>query len=894
MYTLVIKFIIEKEGNRKNMKKIVRKLSLILVFAMIISGIQPSNVLASSKKYVKSLTLSKKSLSVSVGKSKSLSYKVNVKGKASKKITVKASNTNVKVTVDNGKIKVCGKKKGNSKITVSTKGKNKKGKKITKSIKIKIIKENVLEVPEMESPEVTKAEWVSAVMEATGYNIQKELFDYDKNGGISYSFTDISESDNADIIETAVKYGIIPETGASFKPDNAASREFLAVTSIRAIGLATDELEINYSDKNDLKYVMEDAVAVQLKLLGLVDNKFLPSKAITKNEKQNAVKILSDIIKSRNIDENHKDIIEYSDDVIDEKKITDYIVKDEQNGVYSVTVPEKDVLNNAIEGSKIVLPATDAYPDGIAMFVNSNTLSSDGKNRIITGIAPEEITEFVDTVDIEGTAEPEVKDITAVEGVATVEVSTGNIGEENIVGLKKAGIDGKLDLKDKTKISYTAKEIETTVSFYLSELTYKVDFDKKGVNELYIGLPNVLSMETNYKEKKDFSEKIGDIGIELVAGFSVNLEVYLEAEISGEITMDLRLSNQIGVQYRNGKLYMEKRCEPSFDAAVDADIDAGAKLQLALYWMKGIWEVFGKKDPRPVYNVSTKWGLHGDARMHIRNDKYTSYENLVCVDLGYYLYGKISVGDGSFLGDKFSLMKTWVIFDGENSPLKDIIHIENGKVVKLCTYKSYLTLEEGYYYRANENEKMEVSIIKDSSGQLHFSINYVDYDNDKREEAQFIWNQSKRDFVLEQSENKYINISVQCEEESLLIEFLSGKEVISMELEKMGWLNLTNIILAVKEYFRQGDYSKLDKYLDYEFPVTGLEGGLYNEFFIVPVYCNSEPAYYVLVASDEFEEAGDAMILSSDSWDAVINGNESIGKQEILEEFSVYDYYDID
>ena len=54
------------------MRKIIKKLSIILIFAMVISGICPSNVSAVSKKYVKSLTVSKKSLSISVGKSKSL------------------------------------------------------------------------------------------------------------------------------------------------------------------------------------------------------------------------------------------------------------------------------------------------------------------------------------------------------------------------------------------------------------------------------------------------------------------------------------------------------------------------------------------------------------------------------------------------------------------------------------------------------------------------------------------------------------------------------------------------------------------------------------------------------------------------------------------------------
>lgn len=139
---------------------------------MVISGICPTNVSAASKKYVKPLTVSRKSLTISVGKSKSLSYKVKIKGKASKKITVKASNTNIKVTVSNGKIKVLGKKQGSSKITISTKGKNKKGKKITKSVKVKITKGSTSEVSETEFSEVTKAEWVSAVMEATGYNIQ--------------------------------------------------------------------------------------------------------------------------------------------------------------------------------------------------------------------------------------------------------------------------------------------------------------------------------------------------------------------------------------------------------------------------------------------------------------------------------------------------------------------------------------------------------------------------------------------------------------------------------------------------------------------------------------------------------------------------------------------------
>ena len=89
------------------MKKKFRILSIVLVFAMIISNISPSNVFAAQtpKKYVKSLSLSEKSLNLNVGQRGSIFYKVNAKGKVSKKVTAKTSNSNVKVTIQKNKIK---------------------------------------------------------------------------------------------------------------------------------------------------------------------------------------------------------------------------------------------------------------------------------------------------------------------------------------------------------------------------------------------------------------------------------------------------------------------------------------------------------------------------------------------------------------------------------------------------------------------------------------------------------------------------------------------------------------------------------------------------------------------------------------------------------------------
>lgn len=735
------------------MKKLWKQLSLLLALTMILTGIKPCDVQAASRKYVKSLSVSRRSLTLRKGQSKTISYKVKVRGKVNKKISVKRSNSNVKVSAKKGKIKIKAQKSGICNITVFTKGKNQKGKRIKKQIRIKVVSDSgsagtsssdnqtfgsnsytkttapgYTSVPSGTMPqktrrpvstqkptvsvtddpgvkfttapgisvtsapdigvdvEVSRSEWVVAVMRLTGYQEQEELFDYNSDGTISYSFTDISDHSNARLLETAAKYGIVPKSGGQFYPNSAADREFLAVTSIRAIGFVTDESDITVTDKANLEYAEEDAIAIQIGLLESRNNQFDPDLAITKAEKQTAETVLSEIMAGREIDENHEDTIVYNDDVVVDQDITDYTVN-EENGEYTVMLSAGTEFDHVSAGDSIVLPATAESSEGMALVVRDSYLSQNGNIRIITGTAPDEVMDFVDSVDIEGMAEPKMGDATAVEGVATVTVTEGKKNAAKRNGIRGKSIEGSVDLENQTKFSYTVKELGTTVSFYLSELQYKIDFNKKGVKELYIGLPNVFALETDFKASKEFSQKIGDIPIQLQAGFSANIEVFLEAEIGGEISLDFKLSNDIGVQYYNGMFSLEKKCRPSLDIMVDADLDAGAKLQLGLYWMKGIQEIFSKEDSSPIYNICTKWGLHGDATLHVRNDQYTSYENLACVDLGYYLYGNIGMGDGSYLGEAFQLKKTWWILDEENSPLKKTIHIENGEIVPSCTYQ---------------------------------------------------------------------------------------------------------------------------------------------------------------------------------------------------------------
>lgn len=111
----------------------------LLLCAVLTVGQSAITPAAAKSKYVKSMKVSKTSVTVNVGKSKTLKAIVTVKGKASKKFTAKSTNPKVAaVKVTGSSIKITGKKKGTTTIRVTTKGNNRANKKITRKIKVTV------------------------------------------------------------------------------------------------------------------------------------------------------------------------------------------------------------------------------------------------------------------------------------------------------------------------------------------------------------------------------------------------------------------------------------------------------------------------------------------------------------------------------------------------------------------------------------------------------------------------------------------------------------------------------------------------------------------------------------------------------------------------------------
>ena len=147
------------------MKKHVKRAVSIVLAAILCCSVYAVNIQAAPVKgYVKSVTMKTKATIVIPADKKSVTktFKVVVKGKGtfSKKFTAKSGNPSVaKVMVKGNKLLVTAKKAGKAKIVVTTKGKNKKGKKIKKLLVVTVKKAVKPKQPDP-VPEVDKREGV--------------------------------------------------------------------------------------------------------------------------------------------------------------------------------------------------------------------------------------------------------------------------------------------------------------------------------------------------------------------------------------------------------------------------------------------------------------------------------------------------------------------------------------------------------------------------------------------------------------------------------------------------------------------------------------------------------------------------------------------------------------
>ena len=119
-------------------------IALVLSFALVLSLLVAFNTTDAKKAFVKSLKVSKSSITVEAGKSVTVKATVKTKGSAKKTVSAKSNSTAFAVKAGKASkkgvsvITITGKSVGAGFITVKTKGKNSKGKAVSKNIAVTV------------------------------------------------------------------------------------------------------------------------------------------------------------------------------------------------------------------------------------------------------------------------------------------------------------------------------------------------------------------------------------------------------------------------------------------------------------------------------------------------------------------------------------------------------------------------------------------------------------------------------------------------------------------------------------------------------------------------------------------------------------------------------------
>lgn len=589
---------------------------------------------------------------------------------------------------------------------------------------------------------VTREEWIAALVDTIGISVSENDLPKDIDGKPVYTFEDIKESENRLKIEAAAQYDIIPyekdeEGGADyFEPNEAATREFAAVSAVKALEFdVTNTADPVVTDTDKITYKPYVTVALNQEILSaLTGNAFAPEQFLSVEEKNAALAMVGQIQSSAKVTE-EKDKSEYLASVVQIAKGTDYSVSVNGITVSTNTIPSttdtdeivvttaQNTQTNAIKAGDIVLfPANDIFVSGLALKIAEVKAEADGYR--FSCKRPSDLGEIFDTIAVSGWADIDGEQIEGMNG-AQVSYKKNAQGNEN---LDNAGSrEGSVSLPGEVTFTFKDKELSDRIhlngeiSVEIPEIAYRVD-GKLGLsglklNEVYLAVTEQIKVDGKLTVTGSDGSLNGDGAFEIgrapvplgATGLSVDIVFWFNYSVTGEGSVTCTILNTNGIQYKNGDLRVIKRMKAEdLEVKAEGSIEVGPKLSLMLTAV-GIFD---------VVDITADGGVAVKANVVQR----ASQLNLRCSDIGAYLYLKISAGENSLLGELLSLSYSWDIFDESNSPLKRVWHFESDTenpvphIVDACTYGKGLV--KGTIVDAESQGK-----IADASIKIYDSMN---------------------------------------------------------------------------------------------------------------------------------------------------------------------------
>ncbi len=532
-----------------------------------------------------------------------------------------------------------------------------------------------------EEDAVTREEWIVSL---------SELLDLPEVADSQHSIDDYADAEEPAKIEAAVRKGFVPlspdgDNMIEFKPTEPVTREFVAYTAVHALEYQVDgEATPDWEDAGDLTYPAEALLAVNMDILQMRGNRFLPDGVIISREMDSSLGAVQEILdRTGSIGEEHGET-EYVDGV-QETQLT--FEEDEENGKIHISEPSK--IAGWEVGEVHVLKSEDSSQNDIAVKVSR--IYEEGGETILVYEEPK-LEEVVTSFDVAGSE--------ASEGVFIPEE---DVVVDGMMGAKGA-TSGEVPLFGKKNIALNIGDGSLSGSIDFRNLEYRFvaspSWHLVTIDEAYLALNTSLEINASYMNEldQDIKKKIGTVKVPLGYGFNAAGDVYLVFKAEGGVEVSFEVTQKTGIQYtQNGGI------RPIYDMdvlpgqfALKAEVRGGVALDVGAEFL-GI----------DIVTVGAEAGLAAEGSV----ENISAVPVQFCLDAGMYLY----LGLYAQIGwDDLNLRYEHEVLNSDNSIWKRDMHFEETGFVEECTRGSgdY----EGHVQRADNGTPIhgaKVQILKD-------------------------------------------------------------------------------------------------------------------------------------------------------------------------------------
>lgn len=530
---------------------------------------------------------------------------------------------------------------------------------------------------------------------------------------VDIPYTDIKGHKYEKSIAAAYCHGLLFNNKDKFNPDENATRDFAAYVLNQRLGYVYFEGVVTCDDVDSIENKEDALELVRRGYFELIDNKFMPDRAVTVSEMNKFSELIEDEIAyieslKTKANGNHENVIDLQDNVL---IFYDNVIKSvdgnnlilvlndetsalEEGSLFCAPNPEED---NCIEAYKV--QSIDKYEDEIKITVTKPEMYEVFGNVDVTGSAKANISQ----------SEPLVSGISKIENVSrsikgidwngtSTPIKETNKRFNNLFNSHYHYDDNiKIDeAKLQLKGTYTIPTKNSKITVKLDgglrspELEYAIDFTVSPFNaplyikddyNIYVSLKNQLYFDGTAEIVSNFGEKgeleLVRVPFQPVPGVKIDIILKLVVTAEGKITINYFIDNTVGfTANKNGINLIQDFDKPECNIKAQVKLTLGIRPEIEL-------SMIGYK----LISFNATVGGKGNAEIkNLKDNKlHSDFSAYLFLDIGYNTDGLLKSVLKKFNADSGKLE----IFKESNSPAKIKKHYENSTETKdaKCTYR---------------------------------------------------------------------------------------------------------------------------------------------------------------------------------------------------------------